>query len=391
MSRTRGPVSRRAILVALALLSFSLGSATAWPPPISIPLAGGSGGTVIHGPIDIRSDAQLCGDPQSGVVNCATADGSPANPFRISGWQIATGARPAIRLEGVTQAVSVEGNVLEALPAGNAPPLLHAQGLPTLYVLDNAFETATFSDGAILLSDVVRGRVEGNAIEGPFRSGIDATGSTDLRIVGNAVKDLAGTAFRLAGSSVIADSNTVFATPVAYGVSGVDLQSTSDQFDRVLGGVIGVASRIVMTASSMSDNFPCSYNDCRVGSSTQGGAPSRGAGVRLADSLLTLVDVSITDFEVNVETYDSVAVLDGVTLTGGDVGLHVVQPLVGTWIHGSTVAGNREWGALVEGGSLDAAQVWWGAVDGPAGAGGGHGDAVSEGVDFVPYLLAPPP
>jgi nitrous oxidase accessory protein NosD len=52
---------------------------------------------------------------------------------------------------------------------------------------------------------------------------------------------------------------------------------------------------------------------------------------------------------------------------------------------------NREWGMLVSGanaavyGNVQAQNTWWGAKDGPSGAGPGHGDAVSALVDFVPF------
>ncbi|RPJ19822.1 MAG: PKD domain-containing protein, partial [Planctomycetaceae bacterium] len=39
---------------------------------------------------------------------------------------------------------------------------------------------------------------------------------------------------------------------------------------------------------------------------------------------------------------------------------------------------------------MDATDNWWGEVDGPSGAGSGHGDSVSTNVAYVPFLEEPP-
>ena len=38
---------------------------------------------------------------------------------------------------------------------------------------------------------------------------------------------------------------------------------------------------------------------------------------------------------------------------------------------------------------LTATGNWWGAANGPSGAGPGHGDSVSDNVDYDPFLTAP--
>jgi hypothetical protein len=56
---------------------------------------------------------------------------------------------------------------------------------------------------------------------------------------------------------------------------------------------------------------------------------------------------------------------------------------------------NREWGMLVSGtnaavwGPVQADDNWWGAKDGPSGAGPGHGDPVSPLVNFTPWATSP--
>ncbi|NMX21021.1 hypothetical protein C5S30_00990 [ANME-1 cluster archaeon GoMg4] len=69
----------------------------------------------------------------------------------------------------------------------------------------------------------------------------------------------------------------------------------------------------------------------------------------------------------------------------------------GTQFHFNNVTNNTEWG-IKNGYSpyapeidLDAINNWWGDENGPSGEGVGSGDAVSENVDYEPWLMAPWP
>lgn len=66
-------------------------------------------------------------------------------------------------------------------------------------------------------------------------------------------------------------------------------------------------------------------------------------------------------------------------------------------IHGCSFAG-KEWGVNFDDSGMeevykdvviDATNNWWGATNGPSGVGTGDGDAVSENVDFSPWLGSP--
>jgi hypothetical protein len=68
-----------------------------------------------------------------------------------------------------------------------------------------------------------------------------------------------------------------------------------------------------------------------------------------------------------------------------------VQPTIRGSFTANCIQENRAWGMLVSGtnaavgGDVAAENNWWGAKDGPSGAGPGHGDAVSPLVDFTPW------
>lgn len=74
------------------------------------------------------------------------------------------------------------------------------------------------------------------------------------------------------------------------------------------------------------------------------------------------------------------------TIRGNPVGVFVGER--GLRMREDNIVGNVDWGvdAAVE---VDARDVWWGAPDGPSGAGPGSGDAVPSTVRFRPWRTAP--
>lgn len=52
---------------------------------------------------------------------------------------------------------------------------------------------------------------------------------------------------------------------------------------------------------------------------------------------------------------------------------------------------NNAFGLSVLGSTANATNNWWGAANGPSGAGGGSGNSISAGVPFSPFLTAPNP
>jgi hypothetical protein len=65
---------------------------------------------------------------------------------------------------------------------------------------------------------------------------------------------------------------------------------------------------------------------------------------------------------------------------------------VSVTVANSCIAGNGPLTSVVNASSptIDARGNWWGAADGPSGAGPGSGDSVSSGVDFSGFLSVPP-
>ncbi|MEK7833025.1 MAG: right-handed parallel beta-helix repeat-containing protein [Acidobacteriota bacterium] len=59
-------------------------------------------------------------------------------------------------------------------------------------------------------------------------------------------------------------------------------------------------------------------------------------------------------------------------------------------VHNNNIE-NNAFGLQVVGSTANATNNWWGATNGPSGAGGGSGDSIATGVPFTPFLTAPNP
>jgi len=87
--------------------------------------------------------------------------------------------------------------------------------------------------------------------------------------------------------------------------------------------------------------------------------------------------------------------VSNMTITGWDTGLIADGSAVSLDVHASSVSGNATAGYdnSLSGHAQDATGNWWGASDGPSGAGSGSGDAIVVGtfpgsVSFDPYLVS---
>jgi hypothetical protein len=136
-------------------------------------------------------------------------------------------------------------------------------------------------------------------------------------------------------------------------------------------------------------------------------------------SVVALSDITIRNVEVGVGvcTWNAEASLDGCSITETQEGIEIgcflyefdpstvtVQGCTisdnyydGIWVcddsmveaHFNNIAGNGDYGVLNDGSeTVDATNNWWGDDSGPSGSGPGYGDAVSDNVDFEPWLGA---
>lgn len=100
--------------------------------------------------------------------------------------------------------------------------------------------------------------------------------------------------------------------------------------------------------------------------------------------------INIKGQDVTIE-YNEIA-------NNGDVGINIDRHVLNTErieISRNNIYGNTNFGVEVDTANVseivNATCNWWGAEDGPSGAGSGSGDAVSGNVKFIPWLLGPAP
>jgi hypothetical protein len=132
-------------------------------------------------------------------------------------------------------------------------------------------------------------------------------------------------------------------------------------------------------------------------------------------SEVELSDVVVENSMAGVAVWNAEASLNGCTVTGTDAGVVIAWPLAefapstvgirgstivgndqaGIWVcddsivsaHFNNIVGNTDYGLRNDGGeTVNAIYNWWGDSSGPSGLGPGDGDAVSDNVNFEPWL-----
>jgi len=148
------------------------------------------------------------------------------------------------------------------------------------------------------------------------------------------------------------------------------------------------------------------------------GADLAAGIVIIGDTGTSMVDLSAAIVEnsmAGVAVWNAEADLNGCTVTGTDAGIVIAWPLAefapsavsihgstivgndqaGIWVcddsiveaHFNNIVGNTDYGVRNDGGeTVDAIYNWWGDDSGPSGFGPGDGDAVSDNVNFEPWL-----
>jgi hypothetical protein len=148
------------------------------------------------------------------------------------------------------------------------------------------------------------------------------------------------------------------------------------------------------------------------------GADLAAGIVIIGDTGTSVVDLSAAVVEnsmAGVAVWNAEASLNGCTVTGTDAGVVIAWPLAefapstvgirgstivgndqtGIWVcddsivdaHFNNIVGNTDYGLRNDGGeTVNAIYNWWGDSSGPSGLGPGGGDAVSDNVNFEPWL-----
>jgi hypothetical protein len=186
-------------------------------------------------------------------------------------------------------------------------------------------------------------------------------------------------------------------------IEGIDFDATDIVDEEVVVGIVYVDSTGRIADLTVENIF---------GTELATGVAIIGyAGTSVVDLSAAIVENSMSGIAI----WNAEADLNGCTVTGTDAGIVIGWPLVefapsAVNIRGSTIVGNDQAGiwvcddSVVEahftnildntdygvrndgGGTVDAINNWWGDTTGPSGLGPGDGDAVSDNVNFEPWL-----
>lgn len=373
-----------------------------------------------HPTITIRGDLDLC-KPGSGVVNCGSASGSSwDDAYEIRGWKISGSANtPALLVTGTTKFLRVTGVAFTTDMAGDQHTIVltnsrhvwldtnvidgtnasavSVNGLHESFITGNTITQVSARPGSHALVDLhdspdllLAGNVL-RAAEGAL-DGADAllglTASHGVILDSNRYGPLNGTGIHVRESLMLTSADETWDTVriglVAENADGLEVAGAN--MNRTLDGVrVYESEGVVMTSSTVVDNFPC-----------EPGCESTGVYAMNSEvSLDSVVVESFDDGIVIISSSTSTAMattsadaedeldLDArrLTLRDNGRGLHVMGD-VKVKLKWSNVEGN---GVGVENGGVRAVKAntnWWGCSSGPGASGC---DSVTGSVDWPPH------
>jgi hypothetical protein len=236
-------------------------------------------------------------------------------------------------------------------------------------------------DEGIQLRDIDGAVIECNYVYNTAGDGINlCCGSTDGQIRHNELRDINSPD---AAIYVYESTNTtIFGNLIDHTSSneGIKLGAKAGSDAANPGGsIVGNNTR-----NTRQDGIAVYMSDTVVECNEVTGSQSENGGIYLAFAVSNVIvrHNYVHDNMFNVGKWgDPAGIMVGTAPNAGTITV-VDNHLSGNVPNGVT---NKAAGLLV------AENNWWGAVDGPAGAGPGSGDPVSVNVDYDPWRITPPP
>jgi PGF-pre-PGF domain-containing protein/surface glycoprotein (TIGR04207 family)/PGF-CTERM protein len=207
------------------------------------------------------------------------------------------------------------------------------------------------------------------------------------------------------------DQDSPYAQGIAVRASDTRVHNTIVSADAGSGSVdntVGIAvldndpvSNVTISGEVFGDNFASGVSEFQTGvmvseyfSNSIDDVDIEGISVSLnRDGIVVkshhsesaVTDVSVTGSEVTNNDRNGVAVFSEGTFQGDDL---AVQSADTVTVDQTDIVGNADSGVLNENpdSTLDATNNYWGTENGPSGEGSGDGDAVSQNVDYDPFL-----
>jgi hypothetical protein len=203
-------------------------------------------------------------------------------------------------------------------------------------------------------------------------------GSVDGTIRFNELHDISS---ENAAIYVYGSTNTAIQCNLVYNVpenDGIKLGSKDGADASLTGGSI----RYNVVHDTAQDGISVYTSDTLVDGNEVYHSGSENGAIYLAYKIsnITVVDNNLRDNTLDPGKWGD----PGAVMIGTSVNASTVH------VNNNNITGNSVNGVTNKATALlDAENNWWGAADGPSGAGSGSGDPVSTNVDFAPWLIAP--
>jgi hypothetical protein len=205
------------------------------------------------------------------------------------------------------------------------------------------------------------------------------------------------------GKSATANNNTITNCQRGVIFNNANASAAGNIVHGGTAGLIGIyaepaaagdwtASFVANTVSGIRDTG--GYENAAIGANTY----HSGATLEVTIEGNNLAGGGATDADgisIGVEGAEGsiVATISNNTLSGWEYGIRLDGALVdaaNSQVNNNDISGNDIFGVYNDGtGTLNATCNWWGADSGPSGEGPGMGDAVSDNVDFEPWVVVP--
>jgi len=300
-------------------------------------------------------------------------------------------------------------------PSGSVQVISFVLTIPANQIGINYDAVATVVQTGTILNCSFNGGVHGIfAKEGNFRvvgnvfinfsgtavvvKGVVGSSNRQLRVSSNSFAGNAGTgqpfssAITAADGTIQVDNNLILNVRNGVLVSKCAGKVASNEFTNAQAGMdISDSPAILAERNELgtSSSFSSMFN--ALGFTTFGLRLIRSSGAIVRNNTFNGGNsgIIVTQQSTGVTVEANIVRNMSTSPLGGGTGIVVS---VGSFaeVHSNNIE-NNAFGLQVISASADASDNWWGAVNGPSGAGGGSGNSISAGVPFLPFLTAPNP
>ena len=300
-------------------------------------------------------------------------------------------------------------------PSGSVQVISFVLTIPVNQIGINYDAVATVVQTGTILNCSFNGGIHGIfAKEGSFRvvgnvfvnfsgtavvvKGVVGSTNRQLRVSSNSFAGNAGTgqsfssAITAADGTIQVDNNLILNVRNGVLVSKCAGKVASNEFTNAQAGMdISDSPALLAERNELgtSSSFSAVFN--ALGFTTFGLRLIRSSGAIVGNNTFNGGNSGIIDTQQSTGVRVEANIVRNMSSSplGGGTGIVVS---VGSFaeVHSNNIE-NNAFGLQVISASADASDNWWGAVNGPSGAGGGSGNSISAGVPFLPFLTAPNP